>query len=171
MSFHEVDIEKITLNPFTTFSKKWVLITAKRGNQVNTMTAAWGNLGYVWVNNTITVYVRHNRYTKEFIDAADTFSVTVFSEKYREAMAYLGRVSGKDENKIEKAELTVVYDEDTPYFEEAEQVFIAKKLYAQEFEPEKFIEKSIIDTVYQDKDFHTLYIGGIIKVLEKLAND
>lgn len=166
MSFHKVGIENVSFNPFTTFAKKWVLITAKKGDQVNTMTAAWGSFGYVWVNNTITIYVRHNRYTKEFIDAADTFSVTVFSEKCREVLTYLGRTSGKDENKIEKAGLTLVYDGNTPYFEEAEQVFIARKLYAQEFEPEKFIDKSIIDQVYQDQDFHTLYIGEIIKVLE-----
>ena len=161
MAFHEKEIKDVNLNPFTTYSKDWVLITAKRGNQVNTMTAAWGGFGHVWNHNVATVYIRPQRYTKEFVDAGETFSIAVFPEEYREKLIYFGRTSGRDEDKITKAGLTVEYYDGTPYFAEAKQVFIVKKLYAQELKEENFIDTSVVDNVYPEKDFHTLYIGSV----------
>lgn len=135
------------------------------GDQVNTMTAAWGGFGHVWNHNVATVYIRPQRYTKEFVDASETFSIAVFPEEYHEKLIYLGRTSGRDEDKITKAGLTVEYYEGIPYFAEAKQVFIVRKLYAQELEEKNFIDDSVVDKVYPEKDFHTLYIGSVQQVL------
>ena len=169
MDFQEVDINNVTLNPFTTFSKEWVLITAKKGDKVNTMTAALGGIGHVWNQNVVTIYIRPQRYAKEFVDESDTFSVTVFSEEYREKLSYLGTASGRNEDKIKKAGFTVKFDGETPYFAEANQVFIAQKLYTSKLTESNFVEHSVVDKVYPQKDFHTLYIGAIRKVL--IANE
>ena len=121
----------------------------------------------MWGKNVAFVTIRPQRYTKEFVDFSDTFSLSFFDESYRKTLAYLGRVSGRDENKVEQSELTVTYENGTPYFEEANTVFICKKLFAQPYTEDSFIDRSIILDSYPEKDFHTLYIADIIKVLIK----
>lgn len=81
--------------------------------------------------------------------------------------AYLGRVSGRDENKIEKAGLTVAYEGATPYFEQARLVMICEKMFAQPYQPESFLDKKLLDRWYPEKDYHTLYICEIKHILMK----
>ena len=147
-----------------------MLITAQKDNIVNTMTASWGGFGILWNKRVSNVVIRPQRYTKEFIDGSSTFSLCFFDKEYKKTLAYLGSVSGKDENKIEKSNLTINHIKDTPYFEEASMVIICKKLYAQELKPECFIEKEVDSNTYPDKDYHTMYISEILKIYTKGGN-
>lgn len=160
---------KVTEIPFSVFElkNKWMLITASKGDQVNTMTASWGGFGIMWNKEVAFVVIRPQRYTKEFVDNSESFSLSFFNDSFKKQLSYLGSTSGRDENKIEKAGLTVAYEGATPYFTEAETVITVKKLYAQPMEENCFIEKDIIDKWYKDKDFHILYIAEIEKVLQK----
>lgn len=167
MGVKEIKPEDFKINPFTTYSNKWTLITAEKEGIVNTMTASWGELGYVWGKNSIVAYIRPQRYTKEFVDSSDFFSVTVFPEKYHDKLYYLGRVSGKDGNKIEKAGLTVTYEDGVPYFKEAELTIIGRKLYAEELKGDAFTDVELKNKVYPQKDYHTLYVGEVTKILVK----
>ena len=92
-------------------------IPAGNGEKVNTMTASWGGMGVIWDEDVVCIFVRQTRYTKEFIDGSDYFSLGFFDEEYRKKLAYLGKTSGRDEDKINKAELTVKHENDIPYFE------------------------------------------------------
>lgn len=83
--------------------KEWLLITAEKDGKANTMTASWGGVGVLWGKNVATLYIRPQRYTKEFVDASDTLSLSVLDESFRKTLNYLGTVSGRDENKIEKS--------------------------------------------------------------------
>ena len=121
----------------------------------------------MWGKNVAFVVIRPQRYTKEFIDASTTLSLSVLPEEYRKTLSYLGTVSGRDENKIEKAELTVVKDGETPYFAESNHVLICEKLFAQPYSPDAFMDSSIPEKVYSAGDYHTLYICEIKKVLER----
>ena len=94
MSFKEVKAEELTMNPFTKIGKEWLLITAGNEEKCNTMTASWGAMGVMWGKNAVTVYIRPQRYTKEFVDREDTFTISVLGEEYRKALNYCGRVSG-----------------------------------------------------------------------------
>lgn len=165
MAVKEVKPEDFIINPFTTYAKEWTLITAEKDGVVNTMTASWGNLGVVWNKNVITVYIRPQRYTKAFVDHSDYFSVTVFPEEFHEKLVYLGKVSGRDEDKIGKTGLTVAHADGVPYFEEAKLTIIARKLYASEILDEAFVDTEVRDIVYPEKDYHTLYIGEVTKIL------
>ena len=98
----EIKIEELQENPFKMIGKDWLLITAEKEGIANTMTASWGGLGVIWGKNTATVYIRHSRFTKEFVDYADSFSICVMPVKYRKELNYCGTISGRDENKIEK---------------------------------------------------------------------
>ena len=95
------------------------------------------------------------------------FSLSFFDDEYRKKLAYLGRVSGRDENKIEKAGLSVVYKEDIPYFEEASTVVLCEKLSRHYISPEGFIKKDIIEKWYGDNDYHDMYIGRIVDIIQK----
>lgn len=82
-------------------------------------------------------------------------------------MGYLGSQHGNtDTNKISHAGLTAVSDSGTVYIEEAELVLICRKLYEQDLRDEGFIDREIVSFNYPEKDFHRVYVGEIIKVLE-----
>ena len=86
MAFQEIAIESFSCNPFTKISKEWMLITAGDEKKSNTMTASWGGLGIMWGKNIATVYIRPQRYTKEFVDANGTFTISFLPEEYRKAL-------------------------------------------------------------------------------------
>ena len=135
--------------------------------EVNTMTASWGGLGVLWRKNVAFIFIRPQRFTKGFVDEAERFSLTFFNESYRKQLGYLGTASGRDENKIEKAGLTVEHEDGIPVFKEAETVIICRKLYAQPLEGQFFIDKDSDKECYPDKDYHTMYVGEIEKVFVK----
>lgn len=165
-NFKEIKATELPFTPFD-IKDKWMLITAEKNGKVNTMTASWGSFGIMWNKEVVFVVIRPQRYTKEFVDAADSFSLTLFDKSYLKTLGYLGKVSGRDESKIEKAKLSIQYDNNIPYFEEAKTAIFAKKLYAQPMGGEFFIDESIIDKWYPSKDFHILYVGEITKVITK----
>lgn len=167
MHFHEIKPAELTKNTFTMIGKEWLLVTAGTGDKVNTMTASWGGLGVMWGKDVAFLVIRPQRYTKEFIDQAPSLSLSVLDESHRKTLGYLGSVSGRQEDKISKSGLTLAREGETPYFAEANTVLICKKLYAQEYRPECFLEPELEQKWYPDKDYHTLYICEIQKVLTK----
>lgn len=165
MTFKEIQAEDFVYSTFKTIGKDWILVTAEKDGKANTMTASWGGLGVMWGKNVAYVVIRPQRYTKEFIDGADTLSLTVFDENYRKMLSYCGSVSGRDEDKIAKSGLTVAHENNTPYFNEAKIALLCKKLYAQEFKPECFIDQESKEKWYPGADYHTMYIVEIEKIL------
>lgn len=165
MNFQEIQPEALQKNPFKMIGKEWLLVAAEKDQKTNAMTASWGGVGIMWGKPVAFIVIRPQRYTKKFIDAADTVSLSVLGEEYRKVLGYMGRVSGRDEDKIEKSGLTVAHDGPTPYFEEANTVILGRKLYAQEYRPECFVDKEPDKTWYPEKDYHTMYILEIQKIL------
>ena len=131
------------------------------------MTASWGHLGCLWGHNdpTAVIYLRPSRYTKEFVDEEGYFSLCVMDNSFKKQMAYLGSVSGRDEDKIAKAGLTPVYTDDTVWFEQAKLVLICKKVYQSELQEDGFLSQDTLDQHYAQGDFHTMFVGKIEKVL------
>lgn len=169
MAFREIDIKELEFNPFSKIGTQWMLITAGDEEKHNTMTASWGGLGIMWGKNIATVYIRPQRYTKEFVDANDTFTVSFFPEKCRKALQICGSVSGRDVDKEKEAGLTPYYVDGTTAFEEAELIFVCRKQYHQDMLPECFDEAKNDEKWYPGKDYHTMYMAEITKVLVKEA--
>ncbi|MCL2546551.1 MAG: flavin reductase [Oscillospiraceae bacterium] len=164
--FIQTPIENLPLNPFAAIGNQWMLITAVRDGTLNTMTASWGGLGVLWHKNVATIYVRPQRYTHEFLDASDTFTLSFLPETYREALTLCGKMSGRDGDKIAQTNLTTVIDGENAYFQEAELVLTCRKIYKSKLDPEGFID-STIDKNYPIKDYHTIYIGEIQECIIK----
>lgn len=166
MAFREAAIESLSFNPFEKIGKEWMLITAGDEEKSNTMTASWGGVGIMWGKNVATVYIRPTRYTKEFVDSADRLTLSFLSEDYREALGICGKISGRDvENKWEAAGLHPYAVDGTTAVEEADMIFVCKKQYHQEMKPEYFDVTENDEKWYPQKDYHTMYIVEIEKVL------
>lgn len=174
----EIAIQDLKLNPLTVFGKDWMALTA--GNEkhgCNAMTVAWGHFGSIWERNshrnclpTAVCYVRPSRYTKEFMDKEEYFTLSHFPEKYRSSLGYMGSHSGRDGDKFQAAGVTPVYADGTVYFAEADMVFICRKLYCSALTENGFVDEGLIGFNYPEKDFHTMYIGEIIKILTNEEN-
>lgn len=166
--FKECNPETFDRSPFRMIGREWMLVTAgKDDGACNTMTASWGGMGVMWGKNVAFVVIRPQRYTKEFVDASDTFSLSFLPGSYQKQLGYLGSVSGRDEDKIGRAALTVAHHGPTPYFEEADTVFVCKKLYAQKYDPACFVDRTIGGEWYPEQDYHTLYIAEIETILTR----
>ena len=161
----EIEPSALDKNVFKLVGEDWMLVTAGGPDKLNTMTASWGGLGVIWGEPAATVYIRPQRYTKEFVDAHDTFTLSFFDGGWRKQLSYLGTVSGRDEDKVAKAGLTVVHDGETPYFEEARLTLIGRKLYAQDMKEACFMDSVQPERWYPEKDFHTLYVIELEKIL------
>lgn len=164
--FKEIAPEALRKNTFQLIGKDWMLLAAGNEQKVNAMTASWGGLGVMYGKNVAFIVVRPQRYTKEFIDREDTFSLTFFDKKYKDVLSYMGSMSGRVEDKIAKSGLTLARTDDTPYFEEAGLVFLCKKLFHQPISGDAFVDDKINSTWYPSQDYHTLYIAEITKVLQ-----
>jgi len=166
-NFKEIKPELIKKNPFSAIGKEWMLIAAGNREKQNAMTASWGGLGVMFGKNVAFVFVRPQRYTKEFMDREESFSLSFLDKQYRIILNYFGTVSGRDEDKITKSGLTVSYHGTTPYFGEANLVLICKKLFVQPLDTNALANEKIEATWYPQKDYHTLYIAEITNVLQK----
>jgi flavin reductase (DIM6/NTAB) family NADH-FMN oxidoreductase RutF len=165
-NYKEITHDQFEHSPFKLLDKDWMLVTAAKEGKVNTMTASWGGFGVLWGKSVAYVVIRPQRYTKEFIDHSNTFSLSFFDNSYKKQLGYLGSVSGRDTDKIQNSALTVTEaEEGTPYFAEAKIVILAKKLYAQELKPEHFTEIGLDEKFYPEHDYHTLYIAEVSKIL------
>ena len=158
--FEKVNIQDLKFNPFDEISNHWVLISAKKDGVVNTMTASWGQLGHLWGKNVMTVYIRPQRYTREFVDASDYFTLTFF-EGYKKELGILGSKSGRDGDKIKEVDFDVELLDGQPAFKQGKMVFICKKLYQGKIEPNGFIDDSLDEKNYPEHDYHYIYIGEI----------
>lgn len=166
----EIPVSELNMNPMTMIAKEWMLVTAGNAERgYNTMTASWGHLGSMWGHGgglpTAVIYLRPQRYTKEFVDREELFTLSVFPETYKKALGYLGSHSGRDGDKVATAGLTPVFGEDCTWFAEAKLVLVCRKLYRGTLSEDGFIDKSIVADHYPNRDFHDMYIGEILKVL------
>lgn len=165
--FREIKCEDLNKNIFDTVGREWMLITAGDKESFNTMTASWGGLGVLWSRNVAFCFVRPERYTFKFTEDNEYFSLAFFGGEYKKELAFCGSKSGRDTDKAEACGFTPCFDENAPYFEQAQTVLICKKLFAQQFDESSFVDKSILDTYYNGDGYHMAYVGEIVKVLRK----
>ncbi len=162
----EIKPVEIKENLIDLIKNQWMLVTAGNVEACNTMTASWGFAGYIWNRPVAVTVVRPQRYTYQFMEKEDTFSLCFFDEEYRDVLKLCGSQSGRDIDKIKASGLSVNYTEAAPYFDEAKLVLICRKIAVSDIDPSQFIDADI-DKNYPNKDYHRSYTGEILKVLEK----
>ena len=167
-NFKIIKPEDIKDNPFSLISSDWMLITAGNKQSFNTMTASWGMMGHIWNKNVAIVVIRPKRYTFEFAEKNDYYTISFFDEKYRDILKVCGSKSGRNFDKIKATGLIPL--ETNPgniYFEQARLVLECKKIYTDDIKPAHFLDMSI-EKMYPQKDYHRMYVGEIIQILQKV---
>ena len=167
MNLSTITIESIKVKPYDFLENNWLLLTAgdfSKGDY-NAMTVSWGSLGSLWGHAIVQVFVRPTRYTYQFIDLYDTFTLCAFPPAHRKALSLLGSRSGRDSNKIALSGLTPIPASTVaaPAYAEADLVIECHKLYWDDFDPEHFLDPAI-ENHYPTKDYHRIYIGQIIAI-------
>jgi len=149
------------------WKNKWFLLTSGdfEKNHFNTMTVAWGYFGIMWNKPMAVVVVRPTRFTFEFMEKYETFTLSAFDKKYRKDLNLLGTKSGRDGDKISETNLTTISSSkvEAPSFAEAELIVECKTSYWDDFKPENFIDRSIQKN-YPIKDYHRMYFGEVIEI-------
>jgi flavin reductase (DIM6/NTAB) family NADH-FMN oxidoreductase RutF len=168
-SFAQISVEDVNISAPKLIGQDWMLITAGRDTtDFNTMTASWGTLGHLWGRNVAFVFIRPQRYTKEFVDANAVFTLSFFDEQYRKALQICGTKSGRNTNKVQEAGITpIATPAGSVAFGEAKMVLECRKLYSMPIDSASFIDKSLIGEHYPDKDFHIMYVGEIVNAYKK----
>lgn len=165
--FVSVDPKSLTLKPFSAIDDGWMLITAGTPERCNTMTASWGGLGTLWSLPMATCYVRPQRYTRQFMDESEYFTLSLFGEEHRRALALCGRESGRDVDKVKACGFTVERAEcGAPYFAQAELVLVCRKRYAQRMDGAA-IPADVKAHHYPSEDYHIMYFGEVVEVLKR----
>ena len=160
--FTEIRPKDIDNNIFKMIGSDWMLVSAGDRTGFNTMTASWGGFGILWHKNVCFIFIRPQRYTYEFIEKYDIFSLSFFSEDYRDVLKICGSCSGRDVDKIRKTGITPIYtDSGGIYFSEARTVMECRKIYYQDINPQNFLDAQIEEN-YPGKDYHRMYIGEIL---------
>lgn len=131
----------------------------------NAMAVGWGSLGTMWGKPFAQVVVRPSRYTRQFMERYDTFTLCAFPERYHGAVNLLGVKSGRDGDKIAASGLTpeAASMVAAPCFAEAELVIECRKMYWQDMDPAHFLDP-VVQKNYPLKDYHRIYFGEIVAV-------
>lgn len=162
-----ISLKDFTVKAYNLFEVQWLLLTSGSftQQQFNAMTISWGALGVMWSRPFAQVVVRPVRYTYEFMERFDSFTLCAFPREYHRALSLLGTKSGRDCDKIAQAGLTPAASSliEAPCYAEAELVIECKKMYWQDFDPTHFLDPRLEEN-YPQKDYHRVYYGEIVAV-------
>lgn len=162
----EINIREVKENFVKMIADDWALVSAADGENWNTMTISWGGVGELWGKDVVFAFIRPQRYTREFMDKSDYFTVSFFDEKYKDALKICGTKSGRDCDKTALAGLSAEFDDEAVYPAEAKLVIKCRKIAVQKMDNTGFLDPSI-ESNYKSGDYHFIYVGEIEKVLEK----
>lgn len=165
--YTRISPDKIPGNIIKMLSEDWMLITAGNSAKFNTMTASWGGLGVLYNKPVAICFINPARYTYQLMENEDTYTLTFYTEAYREALNYCGNVSGRDTDKIKGSGLSpIVTPDGSMAFSQAWMIIECRKLVSQSLSLD-----SINDKAEKEKrgtqPMHKMYIGEILNVWVK----
>ena len=148
------------INPFEKFNKEWALVTAGNKDKFNSMTISWGSMGTLWFKNVVTIYVRPERYTFDFLKDSDYFTVSFYDEKYKDRLIMFGRCSGRDVDKVSESGFSPLFLDKGITYKEAKETIVLKKIYMQKLD--KKLLSSDMDCYSDGGSEHYMIIGEVI---------
>ena len=162
----EINVRELKENFVKMINDDWALLTAGKTDDFNTMTVSWGGIGELWGKDVCFVFVRPQRYTFEFMEKNDYFSLSFFGGEYKKELGICGSKSGRNIDKMAETGFTPVDFKVATGYEQAKVNIILKKLAYQDMKPDGFIDETIMNN-YANNDFHRVYVGEIVKVVVK----
>ena len=167
-----MNVKDFNTDIFKLFDNQWALVTAGTADNFNTMTISWGTLGSLWGNanqgkNICTIFVKPIRYTHEFLEHNEYFTVSFFPESLenRKALALLGSKSGRDGDKVAESGLTVEALAHGVTFKEEETELVCKKIFTQKLDKEN-IPQFAVDQFYTEEAPHEMFVGEVVDIIQ-----
>ena len=165
MALESIKPNQFVARPHGLIADQWLLLSSGdfSAGKFNAMTICWGSLGYMWDMPFAQVVVRPTRFTYEFMNRYDTFTLCVFPEDHRADLQHLGTVSGRDGDKFVGTKLTPIAATAVaaPAYAEAELVIECRKVYWQDYDPSHFLDPRILGK-YSGADFHRVFFGEVV---------
>jgi flavin reductase (DIM6/NTAB) family NADH-FMN oxidoreductase RutF len=159
--------DKIPGNIIKMLNEDWMLITAGTDAHFNMMTASWGGLGVLYGKPMALCFINPTRYTYQLMEKNDTYTLTFYTEAYREALKYCGSNSGRDKDKVKGSGLTpVTTPSGSKAFAEAWLIIECRKLVEQSLSYDALFDEKV-KSEWTGKQLHKMYIGEIINVWVK----
>jgi flavin reductase (DIM6/NTAB) family NADH-FMN oxidoreductase RutF len=166
--FSLIKSEVLSENLFKLIGEDWMLITAGTQDNFNTMTASWGTMGILWNKPVAICYIRPQRYTLDFVEKSDYYTLSFFNEKYRDILNFCGTKSGRDYDKMKETGLRPMLTQNGNIgYEECRLFLECRKLYAGNIEENGFIDTILRKKIYPGTDYHRFFIGEITSVWKK----
>lgn len=167
MKRRPINYSEFIIQAHTIWARQWLVLTCGdfEAGKFNAMTVGWGSFGVMWNMPFAQVVIRPVRYTFEFMNRYDSFTLCAFGKKYRDALQILGSRSGRDSDKIAEAGLTPIPSTrvSAPGFAEAQLIIELRKIYWDDLMPEHFLDPSIEEN-YPHKDYHRVFFGEIMAI-------
>lgn len=170
--YDKIEAKQLPDNVIQLISDEWMLITAGNKESFNTMTASWGGIGYIWNRPASFIFVRDTRYTYQFLQKEEYFTLSFFTEEHRGALRICGTKSGRDTDKIKESGLTPIQ---TPSglmsFDEARMIIECKKMLVQELDyanlTDNYKAKIMEESYNNEPSKHQLFISEITNIWVK----
>lgn len=160
----EIGIRELKENFVSMISDQWALLTSGNIQNYNMMTVSWGGIGELWGKDVCFVFVRPQRYTFEYMEKNEYFTLSFYGGEYKKELGICGSKSGRDINKTEVIGFNAIPVGDSVSFKEAKVTVLLKKIAYQDMKPEGMLAPEIMGN-YAAGDFHRTYVGEIVKVL------
>lgn len=166
-----MDLKKFNLAPLYAIDQEWALLTVGEKEKFNTMTISWGGLGTIWNKPVVTVYVKPIRYTYEFMENNEYFTISFYDKEYRKDLGILGSKSGRDMDKVSLTKLTPEFLDNATSFKEAKLTIVCKKIYFQDLDINNIntdsVPQSEVDRFYKTEPVHRMYIGEVVDIMDR----
>ena len=157
---------EFTVDIFSKLDKEWALLAAGSVEDHNAMTISWGGMGTLWFKPVVTVYVKPCRYTYQFMNDNDYFTVSFYPEEYKKALMLMGSKSGRDLDKDAASGLTIRDLGEAVTYEEAEVTLLCRKIYFQDMDPAN-MPQDVVKQHYTVEEPHRMFIGEVVEVIRK----
>lgn len=166
-------LNKVAYNAYTNEAleqlPKGAFMTVKTGDECNTMTIGWGNIGFIWGKPIFTALVRYSRHTYKMVEEADSFTISFpLKGQLKKELGFCGSKSGRDVDKFAELSMAVVegVDVPSPMIEDCDLHYECKVVFKQDMNPE-LLDEIIKEQCYANDNYHVLYYGEILGVYAK----
>jgi len=143
-------------------TKDGAFLTVKDSDgRINTMTIAWGFSGFIWSKPHFMTLVRPQRFTREILKTADSFTVSVPFGQMKKELGICGTESGRDIDKSGVVEFAKAKSVASPIVAGCDFYYECKINYADKFDNDKIPED--IFGAHYNQDWHDFFLGEIVE--------
>ena len=162
--YDKLEASDLPDNVIQLIGKEWMLVTAGDENSFNTMTASWGGIGFLWNKPVVYIFIRPERYTFEFIEKSEYFTLSFLGEENRAIHKICGSKSGREVDKVKETGLKpVITEKGNILFEQGRLSMECRKLYTNVMKEDCFIDPSVCKQWYGGAHggLHHIYVAEI----------